>query len=508
MTNAIDTFWRHADNQGERIALREGDRSWRYAQLRDWIAAYARKLLAAKVRPGDRVLLVAPTSAEFVVAYHGLMATGAIAVTVNSMSTQGELEYFIEDAGCSLVIGWHESAPVAAAAAKRFAIPFWTLDADALAGAAVETDFQPVPVADDDIAVLLYTSGTTGRPKGAELMHGNLIACSGAFIQALNMSVDDCMGTALPLFHVFGQAAVMGTAFRSGASLSLLRPFSGESLLHMAASHGVTILAGVPTMWNAMLHADVALTRDDFSKLRLATSGGATLPFEVAKAFNDRFGCMVMDGYGLSETTGAATFNVPGGLRKDASVGPALPGLEVAIVDSDGNAVAPGEVGEVAIKGPVVMRGYWQRPDASAEARRGEWFLSGDLGKQDEDGYVWIVDRKKDLVIRGGYNVYPREIEEALYAHPSIREAAVIGVPDARLGEEIAAVMVLHPGENLEAVDLRGWLEEQLSAYKVPRVYQFVDELPRGATGKILKRALDRVAVLEHGTRVKRARTG
>lgn len=507
MSNAIEALWAHAENQGDRIALRENERSWTYAELRQRIAAYARRVMDAGIKPGDRALLVAPTSMEFVVAYHGLMASGVIAVTVNVLSTQQELEYFATDADCSLIIAWHESADAAAETAKGLKLPFWTLAPDSVAAEPADLAGLPLQVADDDVAVLLYTSGTTGRPKGAELMHRNLISCSLALREALGMDENDRMGTALPLFHVFGQACVMGTAFRTGASLSLLRPFSGPAVLQMAAAHEITILCGVPTMWNAMLHADVDLSSKDLPKLRLATSGGAALPFEVAKAFNDRFGCMVLDGYGLSETTGAATFNVPDGKRKEASVGPALPGLEVAVVDSDGKPLPPGEAGEVAIKGPVVMRGYWRRPDATAEVMRDGWFLTGDVGRQDEDGYVWIVDRKKELIIRGGYNVYPREIEEILYAHPLIREAAVIGVPDERLGEEIAAIIALHPGASLDPAELREWLEEKLATYKIPRIYQFIDELPRGSTGKILKRAIDRDAVLRHGTIVRRART-
>jgi long-chain acyl-CoA synthetase len=507
MSNAIEALWAHAENQGERIALRENERSWTYAELRQRIAAYARRVIDAGIQPGDRVLLIAPTSMEFVVAYHGLMASGVIAVTVNVLSTRQELEYFAADADCSLIIAWHESTDAAAETAKNLKLPFWTLTPDPAGPEPVDLAGLPVQVADDDVAVLLYTSGTTVRPKGAELMHRNLISCSLALREALGMDENDRMGTALPLFHVFGQACVMGTAFRTGASLSLLRPFSGPAVLQMAAAHEITILCGVPTMWNAMLHADVALGSKDLPKLRLAASGGAALPFEVAKAFDERFGCMVLDGYGLSETTGAATFNVPDGKRKEASVGPALPGLEVAIVDSDGKPLPPGEAGEVAIKGHVVMRGYWRRPDATAEVMRGEWFLTGDVGKQDEDGYVWIVDRKKELIIRGGYNVYPREIEEILYAHPLIREAAVIGIPDERLGEEIAAIIALHPGASLDPVELRKWLEERLATYKVPRIYQFMGELPRGSTGKILKRAIDRDAVLEHGAIVRHART-
>lgn len=506
MTNAVDRLWRHAEETPNNIAVREGDRTWTYRELRNLIGSYAQRLVAADTKPGDRVLLVAPTSQEFVVAYHAILAVGAVAVTVNAMSTTAELEYFIDDAECSRVIAWHESASDAETAAKLRDVDFWVLEA----GDVEVTDFTrlglPIDVAADDNAVLLYTSGTTGKPKGAELMHGNIIACVIAVQTTLNSDSSDRVGTGLPLFHVFGQVCVMASTFWVGASLSLLRPFNGAAVLKMAARDKLSILSGVPTMWNAMLHAEVNVKREDLSNLRLATSGGAALPLVVANAFNERFGCTVLDGYGLSETTGAATFNAPSGVRKEGSVGPALAGLEVCILDADGNRVPHGEPGEVAIKGPVIMRGYWRRPEATAEVMRGDWFLSGDIGTQDEDGYVWIVDRKKDLVIRGGYNVYPREIEEVLYTHPAIREVAVIGIPDDRLGEEIGAVVALHPTASLEPAELRSWAEERLSGYKVPRIYQMVEELPKGATGKILKRQIDPTVVQSQGITVKRAR--
>lgn len=503
MTNAVHKFWHHADQTPDQVALREGDRSWTYGVLRDQIQSYAQRLTAAGIKPGERVLLVAPTAQEFVVAYHAILAIGAVAVTINAMSTTAELEYFIDDSECSLVIAWHESTSAARTAAEGAQIDFWVLEAgdvqtDESSGAGL-----PVEVAIDDNAILLYTSGTTGQPKGAQLTHGNVMACATAAHDVLGSNSSDRVGTGLPLFHVFGQVCVMASTFWVGASLSLLRPFSGPAALKMAAEHQLSILSGVPTMWNAMLHADVDVTRDDLSNLRLASSGGAALPLVVAQAFDDRFGCMVLDGYGLSETTGTATFNAPSGVRKEGSVGFALAGHEVSIVGADGAPVAHGERGEVAIKGPSIMKGYWRRPEATAEVMRDGWFLSGDIGIQDEDGYLWIVDRKKDLVIRGGYNVYPREIEEVLYMHPAIREVAVIGIPDDRLGEEIGAVVALHPGASLEPADLRSWAHERLSAYKVPRIYQVVVELPKGATGKILKRQIDRSVVEASGTRVR-----
>ncbi|GAA2073497.1 long-chain fatty acid--CoA ligase [Aeromicrobium halocynthiae] len=503
MNNAVDRIFHHAEHTPDHVALRFEDRAWTYAALRDQVVEYAARLEEAGVVPGDRVLLVAPTGPEFVIAYHGLLCAGAVAVTVNAMSTTSEIEYFVSDAGCSLVVAWHEDARAARAAAESLDVPLWVLEPGELeltSGIA-----RRVAPARDDDAVLLYTSGTTGRPKGAQLTHGNLVACAEAVQATIHSSSADRIGTALPLFHVFGQVCVMGAAFHVGASLSLLRPFDGARLLQMAADHRLTILSGVPTMWNAMLHADVEVTREDVSDLRLATSGGAALPLSVAKAFDDRFGCMVLDGYGLSETTGAATFNAPAGERREGSVGPPLTGLSVTVVDPSGEELPPGVVGEVAIRGPVVMKGYWGRPEATAEVMRGDWFLSGDLGRRDEDGYLWIVDRKKDLVIRGGYNVYPREVEEVLYAHPSIREVAVIGLPDDHLGEEVAAVVAPHPGVELSAAEVREWASERLSAYKVPRVYQLVEELPKGATGKILKRQIDRGSVRSHGTHVRRS---
>ncbi|SKB05462.1 class I adenylate-forming enzyme family protein [Aeromicrobium choanae] len=505
--NAVDRLWDHARNAPDSIALRVGDQSWTYAQVRDLATAWADRLVRAEVQPGDRVLLVAPTSQEFAVVHQAILAVGAVGVTVNSASTAVELEYFLTDAECSLAIAWHETAEVARRAAEATGVELWTLEAgDIEMGPGADLDL-PRARETDDTAVLLYTSGTTGKPKGAELTHGNLAACAEIVSGTLGSDSSDRVGTALPLFHVFGQVCVMMATFHVGASLSLLRPFSGEALLRMAAAHQLTVLAGVPTMWNAMLHADVELSRDDLASLTHALSGGAALPLAVADAFRERFGCRVLDGYGLSETTGAGTSAKLSVRRKEGSVGPALSQMKACVVDPEGNPVAPGERGEVALAGPVIMKGYWRRPEATAEVMRGEWFLTGDIGKQDEDGDIWILDRKKDLVIRGGYNVYPREIEEVLYTHPDLREVAVIGVPDDRLGEEVAAVFATHPGREVDTAQLRAWLEERLAGYKVPRIYQEVRELPKGSTGKILKRQLDRGTVLDQGVKVTRERS-
>ena len=504
MDNAVRLVWRWAEETPDALVLREGERSWTYAQLRAGVRGAMAELAGRGVGPGDRVLVVVPTSAEFVLTYHAVLALGATAVTVNPLCTQRELAHFVDDAGCTFALGWREDSEAVTATAEAAGIPLWLLEPGSVT---LGGDVEPAEVAGDDAAVLLYTSGTTGAPKGAVLTHANLLACGASLAEALNQTSDDRMGTALPLFHVFGQAAVMFTCFTFGASLSLQRPFDPAALLRMAADQRLTGLAGVPTMWNAMLHAETDVTAEELTELRLASSGGAALPLEVAKAFRERFGATVLDGYGLSETAGASTFNREEHPRKEMSVGRALPGGKLAILDEDRNHLPPGEVGEVAVSGPYVMREYWNRPEATAAVRHGEWFLTGDLGRMDEDGDLWIVDRKKDLVIRGGYNVYPREVEEVLYGHPDIREVAVIGVPDERLGEEIAAVVTPQPGVTISASALRGWLEERVAAYKVPRIYQFVDELPKGPTGKIMKRAIDRSDTATEGERPSRVST-
>lgn len=488
MTTVVANIWKNAEQNPDGVALREGDRQWTWQELRAQVAGAAEALRERNVRPGDRVLMVVPTSAEFVFAYHGVLALGATAVTVNPVSASRELEYFLADAGCSLAIAWEGAVEALVAATETLEVPLWVLGPDTMTPATGA--FDPLDVDSREPAVLLYTSGTTGKPKGAVLMHENVLSCGRLLSESIRFTSDDRMGTALPLFHVFGQAAVMASVFTLGASLSLLRPFSGKALLEMAAAHRLTVVAGVPTMWNEMLHAETDLTADDFTDLRLACSGGAALPVEVARAFHRRFGAWVLDGYGLSETAGAATFNVPDAPRKEGSVGRALSGCRLAILDESREPLPPGEIGEVAIEGPVIMREYWNRPDATAEVRHGAWFLTGDLGRMDSDGDLWIVDRKKDLVIRGGYNVYPREVEDVLRGHPAVDDVAVVGTESDEWGEAVTAFIVAEGTASAE--ELIEFASRQLAPYKIPKVVRFVDSLPKNALGKVLADELRR----------------
>jgi long-chain acyl-CoA synthetase len=295
----------------------------------------------------------------------------------------------------------------------------------------------------------------------------------------------------LPLFHSFGQTCAMNNCVGGGAMLTLLPRFDPAKALEIIARDEVSVFEGVPTMYAAMLqHPDADAA--DTSSLRVCVSGGAAMPGEIMRAFEEKFGCIILEGYGLSETSPVASFNHPDRERKVGSIGTPIEGVEMKVVDDDGNDVAQGEVGEVVIRGHNVMKGYWNRPDATADAIRDGWFHTGDMAKVDEDGFFFIVDRKKDMIIRGGYNVYPREIEEVLYEHPAVAEAAVVGVPHPELGEEVAAAVALKAGQDVSADDLQAYVKEQVAAYKYPRTIWFLDELPKGPTGKILKREIER----------------
>ncbi|MGV9709901.1 class I adenylate-forming enzyme family protein [Gordonia sp. NPDC003424] len=492
MASTVAKIWAFADDTPDRIAVTSGDRRLTYAELREKIARTAAWFAELGVSEGDRVLFIAPSIPEFVITYYGVQTLGATAITMNVMSTSPEIDYVLHDSGTSMVVAWQECAENARRSAESAGVPFVEI------GPYEAADHLPDPVpsyadrSEDAVSVILYTSGTTGRPKGAALTVGNINACPVAFRTLMAVTPDDRWATGLPLFHVFGQAIVMNGALSQGCSLSLINPFVPQAFLDLLRDEKITIACGVPTMWNAMLQVAEGYSPDDFTSLRLCGSGGAALPAEVIRAFEEKFGCKILEGYGLTETCGAATFHNVNGHPVVGTVGPALPGTQVQVRDSDGSVVDTDVVGEIYIKGPTVMREYWNRPDATAAELVDGWFKTGDLGALDADGNLRIVDRVKDLIIRGGYNVYPREVEEVLYTHPDIVEAAVIGVPDDHYGEEIAAVIAPRPGVEIDPDALREWTKERLSAYKVPRIYQFVDTLPKGATGKILKRAIDR----------------
>ena len=344
--------------------------------------------------------------------------------------------------------------------------------------------------------MILYTSGTTGKPKGAELTHANLARNAEVSSRTTCEIADgDVVLGALPLFHSFGQTVAMNASLAS-APASPWCPNSTRARRWRRCSATASPTSTACRRCSARSSTTPSASSFDTSTLRTCITGGASMPVEVLRGFEEAFGAKVLEGYGLSETSPVASSNHPDKERKPGSIGTPIEGVEMQVVDEDDKPVAQGEVGEIVIRGHNIMKGYWQRPEATAEAMRGGWFHSGDMARTDEDGYFFIVDRKKDLIIRGGYNVYPREVEEVLYEHPKIREAAVVGVPHDEWGEEIGAAVVLHEGEELSPEEVSAYVKDRIAAYKYPRVVWFVDDLPKGPTGKILKREIETPAAV------------
>jgi long-chain acyl-CoA synthetase len=473
-------------------AIRLGDAELSYAALDDLSARMATLLGEKGVEAGDRVGVMLPNVPQFPVAYYGVLRAGAVVVPMNVLLKRREIAFYLGDSGAKLLLAWHGFAEEARGGAEDAGSELIEVEPESFAALLAGHDPTPglADTAEEDTAVILYTSGTTGKPKGAELTHANLLRNADVSSRTTSeIAAGDVVFGGLPLFHSFGQTVSMNASLMVGACLTLVPKFDpGEALATMQRDR-VTHFYGVPTMYGALLHHP-GRERYDTSSLRTCITGGASMPVEVLRGFEQAFGAIVLEGYGLSETSPVSSSNHPDRERKPGSIGTPLEGVEMRVVDEDDNEVAQGEVGEIVIRGHNIMKGYWQRPDATAEAMRGGWFHSGDMARVDEEGYFYIVDRKKDLIIRGGYNVYPREVEEVLYEHPRIREAAVIGVPHDQWGEEIGAAVVPHEGEQLDPEEVSAYVKERIAAYKYPRLVWFLDELPKGPTGKILKREI------------------
>jgi len=481
----------------DRPAVRLDDLTLTYRQLSDLSARAADWLAEHGVTPGDRVGIMLPNIAQFPVLYFGVLRAGGTVVPMNPLLKAREIEHYLGDSGAKLVFSTSPEAAAGAAAVGAHAVP---VDADTLTEIAARPSSREIAArADDDTAVILYTSGTTGTPKGAELTHANLHRNAVVFATTLlDLGPDDVVMGCLPLFHSFGQTCGLNAAVVSGACLSLIPRFDPVTALKVIERDRVTLFEGVPTMYVAMLNAGPSVA--DTSSLRLGISGGAALPVEVLRGFEQAFGTPILEGYGLSETSPVATFNTPD-RRKPGTIGLPIAGVELKLVDPDGAEVAEGAVGEIAIRGHNVMKGYWRRPDASSAAIRDGWFHTGDMASRDDEGFYTIVDRKKDMIIRGGFNVYPREIEEVLYEHPAVLEAAVVSTPHPTHGEEVVAAVALRPDATATPAELRDWVKARVAAYKYPRHVWLVDTLPKGATGKVLKREIQVPADVEQAVR-------
>jgi long-chain acyl-CoA synthetase len=432
-----------------------------------------------------------PNVPYFPIVYFGALRLGAVVVPMNPLLKDREVAYHLSDSGAKVMVGWHQFAEAGRAGSEEAGAEFVSVSPGefeqrlgAAQGVSDVTDRE-----DDDPAVIIYTSGTTGTPKGATLTHANLRAGADVGRDLVDASPEWVAVATLPLFHVFGMNSVMNVAVRSRGMITLVPRFEPGKVLEVIERDRANSFAGVPTMYAALLHHPER-ERFDASCLDLCVSGGSALPVEVLHGFDDAFGAKILEGYGLSETTGMGTFNTPDRERKPGSIGHPVGGTEIRLVDDQDKDVPDGEPGELIMRGPFVMKGYWNRDEATAEVMRGGWFHTGDIATKDSDGYYFIVDRKKDLIIRGGYNVYPRELEEVLYTHPAVREAAVVGVEHESLGEEVGAAVALKEGESATPEELRDFMKQKVAAYKYPRVVWIVDELPKGPTGKILKREI------------------
>ncbi|WP_326772216.1 long-chain-fatty-acid--CoA ligase [Streptomyces sp. NBC_01445] len=488
--NLADLLSRTAAAHGHRVAVELGDHSLTYTELHTLAGRVAALLAARGVTPGDRVGLMLPNLLEFPVLYYGVLRAGAIVVPMNPLLKSREVAHYLGDSGAVLLFAFAPVAEEAAAGAQGTAADVVPVGPGSLTQLLAAHPF-PAPERsreEQDTAVILYTSGTTGVPKGAELTHANLVHNSEIIATPLLRLVpEDVLLGCLPLFHAFGQTCAMNAAVTSGARLTLMPRFDPTLALQTIQQRQGTVFEGVPTMYAAMLAADAQQPgAHDASTLRLCASGGASLPVEVLHAFEAAFDCPVLEGFGMSETSPVASFNHPDRPRKAGSIGTPIEGIELCLIDAkDG-------VGELCVRGHNIMKGYWGRPEATAETIVDGWLRTGDLATVDEDGYYFIVDRKKDLIIRGGYNVYPREIEEVLHEHPAVAEAAVIGIPHPTLGEDVAAAVALHPGNEATAVELRDFVRARVAPYKYPREVWILDVLPKGATRKILKREIPR----------------
>ena len=486
---------RHAD----RTAVVNGPARITYAELWDEARRYATVLRAKGIGAGDKVALLLPNTEHFPLVYFAVLALGGVCVPVHALLKAEEIEYVLSDSGARALICAAPLLGEGAKGAELAGVPVFAVmdggDAsverlDELARTA-DPITAIVPREAGDTAVVLYTSGTTGKPKGAEITHLNVIMnVDVSSTDSFEIGPDDVVLGCLPLFHTFGQTVCMNTSFRVGASVVMLPRFDGRAALDLLVDEHCTIFMGVPTMAIALLEA--AKTSERRPALKYALSGGAALPVTVLEKFGEVFACAVLEGYGLTETSPVATFNQKSFEPRPGTVGKAIWGVEVEIAKAELEErielLPTGELGEIIVRGHNVFKGYLNKPEATAAAIVDGWFRTGDLGTKDAEGYVTIVDRKKDMVLRGGYNVYPRDVEEVLLRHPAVAQVAVIGLPHPSLGEEVCAV-VIADGELTEA-DLIAWAKGQLAAYKYPRRVFFTDAFPLGPSGKVLKREL------------------
>ena len=503
-----DLFRATAASRADEAAVSFGDRSVSFADVDAASDRVARGLAAKGVEKGDRVALYCINSAEFAICYLGIVKAGAVVLPVNLLYSAAEVAFVLDDSGARALIYHPAMAEKVAAVRPSVSVEFYvgigeavhdgdlTLNAlMALEGGLPEPAIDP----SEDLAAILYTSGTTGRPKGAMLTHRNLVSNTRSVARALELKPrEDCLLVVLPMFHSFAATVGMLTPLLHGLRFAPVPKFDPALVSQTIGAVGATVFLGVPSMYGVLLKLP-----DDMLPLwktvRCGVSGGAAMPVEIMQRFETRFGIPIHEGDGPTECGPVTCVNPMQGARKPASVGLPIPDVEIEIFDDEGKRLAQGEMGEICVRSPSVMKGYWNLPDATAETFFGDWVRTGDVGYKDEDGYLFMVDRKKDMVIVNGMNVYPRMVEEVLYQHPAILEAAVVGEPHETHGEIPVAHVVLAEGVALTSGELRAWCRERLGQHEVPRKVSFREALPKNATGKILKRELRIEGEVERG---------
>lgn len=488
------------------------DNRMTFAQINGAANQVANGLIAAGIQPGDKVGLSCFNLPYFPIAFFGILKAGGVVVPLSVLLKKDEIAYHLEDSDAKAYFCFEGTADLpmgqmgyAGFQEVRSCSHFFMITANPAAASPIEgtqtlgslmagqaPTLETVATNAEDTAVIIYTSGTTGRPKGAELTHSGLMLNGILSADLMGARPEDVQLIVLPLFHIFALTVLMIAGVYRGTESVLLPRFDAEAVFGLMQKHGITIFAGVPTMYWGLLNykGDQFDYKSIAEKLRVCASGGASLPIQVMKEFEERFKVPIIEGYGMSEGSPVVTFNQLNIGRKPGSIGTPVWGVEVKIVDENDQEVPVGEKGELLYRGHNVMKGYYKRPEANAQTLRGGWMHSGDVAIKDEDGFFYIVDRTKDMIIRGGLNVYPREVEEVMMKHEAISLVAVIGLPDEQFGEEIKACVVLKEGASATPEAIIAWTKEHIAAYKYPRVVEILDSLPMTATGKILKKEL------------------
>lgn len=510
--NLVSLIQETATKQPDKIAYHFMGQDTSYADFDALVSKFASSLRDLGIEKGDHIAYLLGNTPHFLISLYATMRVGATAIPVNPIYTPTEISYIVQNSDAKAVIALDHLLPLVEQAVNAFPTVehYIICETDSSTAerisslpASVKTkvnsftklitsgkaDFEPTVVEENDTAIILYTSGTTGRPKGAMLTHKNIYSNARDVADFLGIYENDRVVATLPVFHVFALTVVVNAPLLKGATILLVPQFSPRDVFKIIKEKEATVFAGVPTMYN-FLYQFPEGRKEDFESIRLSISGGSSLPIALLHNFEEKFNVRVSEGYGLSESSPVTCFNPTDRERIPGSIGTTISNVENKVVDELGIEVPDGEVGELIVRGPNVMKGYYKMPEDTAVALRNGWLYTGDLAKRDEDGYFYIVDRKKDLVIVGGYNVYPREVEEVLFEHSDVVEAAVIGVPDPDYGEAVHAFIVLKEGVNLDVESLERYCRQRLAKYKVPKHFEFLNELPKNTTGKILRRSL------------------